>query len=458
MKALKPRKMGVLHRMFHFYVDFINSRLYFRKVHTIGLENMPEDGTPVVLVSNHQNCLNDPIGLALALDDRKPHFLARANVFRNPVANRLLRGLGLLPAYRMAYEGRSAVGKNAETMNDVNEALLHGETVILYPECGHQDKRWLGTFSNAYLKMAFAAAEASGFDRDIYVMPTCNHYSTYFRARGQMLIKFGRPISIRPFYDDYKRNAHEAARKVNAFVRREIESLMLNIEDLDNYESLDYLRQSGFGEEYARRKGLSPDNLPERLLSDKELVERIEQAKRRSPEQAKHLFRLTRRLVAGIGELHIRDWLFDNTPTLMSQTLRLVGLLVGLPLFVASIIPTFLMYLVPRLMIKRMIRDKMFYSSINLAATVLITYPLCCLLPTVLLWIYAGWAYALIYFLAFPLMFIYSWNYISWVVKFIGCYRFISTRNRRKVRHLAALRRRIFTHLDQMLQSVGQCE
>ncbi|MDE7129120.1 MAG: hypothetical protein K2O07_02190, partial [Alistipes sp.] len=94
--------------------------------------------------------------------------------------------------------------------------------------------------------------------------------------------------------------------------------------------------------------------------------------------------------------------------------------------------------------------------SINLAATILITYPLCCLLPTAIIWAYAGWAYALIYFLVFPLMFIYSWNYISWVVKFIGSYRFISTRNRRKVRHLTTMRRRIFSRLDRMLQSMEQ--
>lgn len=452
---LKPRRQKFYYSLFRRYVSFINSRFYFRRVHTVGIENMPKDGNPVVLVSNHQNCLNDPLALALMFKDRRPHFLARANVFKNPMANRALRYLGLLPAYRVKFDGFSAVKKNQDTLEEVDVALQRGETVILYPECGHQDKRWLGNFSQAYLKMAFGAAEATEFKKEVFIMPTANHYSNYYHAREDMMIKFGTPISIAPYYELYKERPRQAMREVNELVRGQIESLMLDIRDLDNYDTIDFLRESSFGEHYAQSKGYHPDNLPEKLLADKELVAKIERAKAEKPEEVRKIFNNTRRFISGLKELGIREWLFEGSNSIFDQIWQGILLIMGLPLFLVCIVPTALLFIVPSLFIKRFIKDQMFRSSINVGATVLITYPLCCIIPSVVLWCTAGWLWGLIYFVAFPVMFVYAWNYIRWTIKYIGCYRFLNPRNKKKVARLSRLRNGIYRKLDKLLQQTA---
>ena len=62
-----PRDHSLFLKTFRTYLQYVNSGLYFRREHIIGLENVPVDGTPVVVVSNHQNCLNDPLCVCLKL-------------------------------------------------------------------------------------------------------------------------------------------------------------------------------------------------------------------------------------------------------------------------------------------------------------------------------------------------------------------------------------------------------
>ena len=57
-----------------------------------------------------------------------------------------------------------------------------------------------------------------------------------------------------------------------------ISSLMLDIRDLDNYDSIDFIRTT-YGTDYAKTKGIDPNDLPERLLTDKELVAKLDEAK-----------------------------------------------------------------------------------------------------------------------------------------------------------------------------------
>lgn len=449
---LKPREHSLFLKAFRAYLQYVNSGMYFRKEHIIGIENVPANGTPLVLVSNHQNCLNDPLCVCLKLTDRRMNFLARANVFNNPIFNKALRAMGLLPAYRMSYEGLSAVSRNQETIDDAGNALMGGETVMLYPEAGHQDKRWLGIFKLGYLRIAFAAAEKMNFERDIMILPSCNHYSNYFHARTDMLIKFGKPISLMPYYERYKESPREVMVEINKIVRAAIQEMMLHIDDLEHYDQIDFLRENGYGRLFASRNGFNFNYLPSRLLSDQKFVADLEAADAEHHDELEGVFSDTSSFMEGIKKINIRDWLFDRTPGPVSAMLRGLGLIILFPLFAVSLIPTALLFIIPKIFLKKLIKDQMFISTFNVAVSALVTVPVCLLIPVILLWIFAGFWWALGYFLAFPLMFILAWNYMRLFWKFVGTCNYISRKNRPEINRLTELRKSIFARLDSILR------
>ena len=450
-KELKPRDHNLILKAFRYYLQFVNSGLYFRKEHMVGIENIPVNGTPCVFVSNHQNCLNDPLSIVLNVTDRRMNFIARGNVFKNPIAGAFMRKIGMLPAYRMSYDGYSAVSKNRDMIDASSSALCSGETLMLYPEAGHQDKRWLGTFKIGYLKIAFDAAEKMNFEQDVMVLPTANHYSNYFHARTDMLIKFDRPISLKPYYERYKESPRETMMEVNQIVRSRILEMMLHVEDLEHYDEIDFLRDSGYGFKYATEHGFKPRFLPSRLISDQQFVAKMQTATKEHPEVMEPIYEDTKRFAASLKELGLRDWLFRHNPGIEAPVLRGLGLLLLLPLYILSIIPTCLMFIIPKLFIRKLIKDNMFLSSFNIGVSAFISVPICLIIPVVLLWIFAGFWWALGYFAAFPLMFILAWNYMRLFLKFVGSCRFVCRKNRAKVAELRALRASIYERLDKVL-------
>jgi hypothetical protein len=122
------------------------------------------------------------------------------------------------------------------------------------------------------------------------------------------------------------------------------------------------------------------------------------------------------------------------------------------PLFAASIIPSFLLYLIPKIFIKRLIKDRMFISSFNVAVCALIGIPICLMIPTIFIWIFAGFWWALGYFAIFPFTYIFAWNYVRLWHKFLGSCRFVAGKNGAKVAHLAKLRSSIFERLAATLK------
>ncbi len=451
-KETKPRDHNLLLKAFRIYLQFVNSRLYFSKEHIVGIENVPVNGTPLVIVSNHQNCLNDPLSVCMNLTDRRLNFIARANVFNNPLVGKFLRKLGLLPAYRMSHEGYAAVSKNRAMMDAAGQALSDGETLMMFPEAGHQDKRWLGTFKIGYLKIAFEAAEKLNFERDVMILPSCNHYSNYFHARTDMVIRFGEPVSLMPYYEKFKEDPRPTMLEINEIVRERIKNMMLHIDDLEHYDQIDFLRETGYGRKYAIEHGYKFKYLPSRLLSDQKLVSALQEAYDEHPEEMEKIYADTAEYAAGLKKLHIRDWLFIRNPKWPMALLRALGLLLLLPLFIASIIPTALLFIIPKIFLKSMIKDRMFNSSFHVGVSVFVSVPICLILPTVLLWVYLGTWYGLGYMVAFPFMFVMAWNYMRLFWRFIGTCTFIARRNRKIISKLRELRTSIYERLDNFIK------
>lgn len=450
LKKEKSRQ-GLIYRAFRAYLRLVHDKFFYKKVYRIDQKNMPSDGTPVLLVSNHQNCLCDPLGVMFAFKDRKPGVLARADVFSvHPMVNKALRKMGLLPAYRLTFDGEESLGKNKEIFNVSEKELVGGRTILIYPEGAHQDKHWLGDFSFGYTKMAFEAAELDDFQSDIFILPCCNHYSGYYDIQNDVLLKFGTPVSIKPYYELYKTKPRTAQRQVNAVVREQMTSMMLDITDLDNYGAIDFLRNT-YGCKYAEKKGLRPDCLPEKLFSDKNFFDALENARMKDTESVQQIYDDALVLKDELKKLKVRDDNFDNTPGWGGIAMSIIALMILFPVWLFSLWPNIIIYKAPALVMRR-VKDKMFYNSFLFGMSVLITMPLLYTLSFVLVWVYVNVWIAVVYALILPWLGLFAWYYRKYAVRVLQNIRFHRIYNTVVGHKTKNLRNMVYERLNNILK------
>jgi glycerol-3-phosphate dehydrogenase (NAD(P)+) len=130
---LRPRPLGVYHErtrrrgvnpFVYWPVRFVVKNLilaYFR-VRRLGREHIPEGG--VVLAANHRSFL-DPFAVGICLP-RPVYFVAKQELFRNPILGWFLNCMGAFPIRR----GES----DEESMETALQLLDRGAAVVIFPE------------------------------------------------------------------------------------------------------------------------------------------------------------------------------------------------------------------------------------------------------------------------------------------------------------------------------------
>ena len=91
-----------------------------------GLEHIPREG-PVLVACNHTSYF-DPLahGYMLVRAGRRPRFLAKSELYRNPFLRPVLQGAGQIPVERGS--------GSAAPVEAATRALAEGQAVLIYPE------------------------------------------------------------------------------------------------------------------------------------------------------------------------------------------------------------------------------------------------------------------------------------------------------------------------------------
>lgn len=165
---------------------------YFHKIKIIGRENLPK-GKPIILVSNHQNALIDPILLATHIR-LKPYFLTRASVFQNSLAARFLEFIRMLPVYRVR-DGYATLQQNQSTFEKTFEVLRNNGTVMIFAEGNHSDIRNVRPLMKGFVRMAFGLKEKYP-DCEPVIVPVGINYSAPKRSGSRVFISFGKQIPV----------------------------------------------------------------------------------------------------------------------------------------------------------------------------------------------------------------------------------------------------------------------
>jgi len=146
------------------YYRFVLRDVFFKECIIIGRENIPPPGTPVFVIANHQNSVNDALLIVSMFKDfRQPVSLARGDFFKNDLVAKILRFWRVMPTYRAKDGGTSDIKKNMETFQIASDILKNGGVIVMFPEAMHQQRRILGTFKKGVPRICFGAEEVADF-------------------------------------------------------------------------------------------------------------------------------------------------------------------------------------------------------------------------------------------------------------------------------------------------------
>jgi hypothetical protein len=361
--------------------------------------------------------------------------------------------LGILAAYRIDFEGEESLSKNELCIDTLKEELINDGVVILFPEANHQLKRWFGWFSPRYLIVMFEAARKCGFQKEMYVLPSCNHYRSYAEIHGETLIRYGEPIALSAWYEKYQSKPKTVVRELNALVKEQINSMMLNITDLENYDAIDYLRNT-YGVHYAAKNGLNPKRLPDKLTADKQLFANLEETKATHAQEVQQIYTDAINLKTQTKRYRINDINADEKYAVWRLLWQGVAGIVLLPLLIVSVVLNLLNVGLPKFITSK-IDDINTHCTINIPSAVLVTIPLTVIILFVLTWIFTKSLWVFLFcVIAMPFSYIFLFRYYHAGERWMSRFRFVFLPQNKKSEWLS-FRKQTFDNLDNILKIIN---
>lgn len=236
-KPIQQFSLG--YTLFHNYSRFF-VRQFYKTATVVGLENIPKD-TPVIVTPNHQNTLMDALNIVYNIPERAV-FMARSDIFgRSKFVSGILRFLKILPIYRMR-DGVKQLQNNDASFDEAIGVLQDRQKLVVLPEGTHVGQRRLRLLKKGVARIAFMAEERNNFNLGIQIIPTGIDYTHYINFGSRVLINIGKPIPVSQYKDLYLENPQKAMATMMEDIKNGILPLMLNLDNEEEYETLETLR------------------------------------------------------------------------------------------------------------------------------------------------------------------------------------------------------------------------
>ena len=216
-----------------FYVD-LALKLSFRNIRYADREKIPQDGA-VIYAPNHTNALMDAL-MILAMDRKPKVFVARADIFKNPLLAKIFKFLKIMPIMRMR-DGIDEVKKNVEIIQKSVDVLRDKVPFCIFPEGQHQAKYSSLPLSKGIFRIAFQAQELMT-DMPLYIVPVGIRYGHFFRFRSTVRVQIGDPINVKEFLSEHNENTpQEQMNILKEILAERMKASIFYIPDDEHYDA-----------------------------------------------------------------------------------------------------------------------------------------------------------------------------------------------------------------------------
>lgn len=329
-------------------------RLFYKKIVVEGAENIPAD-CPLIFAPNHQNALMDPLAV-LFTAHKQVVFLARADIFNNKILAKIFYFLKILPVFRMR-DGRENLQNNDETFDVAVRVLENRQSVGLFPETRHNNKRSLLPLKKGVPRLVFMAEEKNDFRLGVKIVPVGINYSDYTKMRGTLFVKYGKAISAADYKDEYLENPQKAMVSLRDELESRIKPLMIDIADNEMYDTADSIRQLCSDSE---------SNCAKKFQMQKAAIATFERLQTENPDKAQML----KEKVTEYENLKHKYGMTDRSfgfskPLWLNALVNSLLLMVALPVFLYGFLNNAIACLALRFILPK-IKDRQFHSSVKL--------------------------------------------------------------------------------------------
>lgn len=435
---------------FYLYVKFMHW-LFYRKIVVEGKENIP-DKEPVIFAPNHQNAVMDPLAVIFT-SGRQVVFLARADIFKSMILTRIFSWLKILPVYRIR-DGADTLKHNNSTFSSAIRVLEHNQPIGLFPEAAHSNKRHLLSFKKGVPRIAFQAEEENNFQLGVKILPVGIYYSRYNKFRSIIHIRYGKPIAVSDFIDEYRENPNKGINSLRDAMKKATEPLVINITNLEFYDMYESLRTIYF-KKVAKRLKFNELNQSNKFIADKLTIKQLDLFGQKHPEKINAL----RDKVHSLYQLARKYKLsYQSIAKPKLNLFRLVWnsflLILFFPVFAYGLINNLIPYIIPKILVLKF-KDLQFHSSVKFIGS-LVLFPLFYLIQTLIVNSFVDNGYlSLLYLLSLPISGLIAKFYHEWFFltrKDILLYKLKKTdfKNFRKIKDLY---NNIMGYMDKVLSS-----
>jgi len=399
------------------YVDFLLKKSAFRRVECYGIEKIPQNSA-IIYAANHTNPLIDALAV-LAIDNNHKVFVARADIFKNPVILKFLTFLKMLPINRKR-DGIENLSKNEEINDIVINALRDKVPFCIMPEGTHRQKHGLLPLVKGIFRIALQANDTFGQTMPVYIVPVGISYGHFLRPAGSsMLVQIGDSINVTQFVKD--NSDANIALQINGLrnkLSEQMKKVILDIPNEQNYEGIMQLVQL---------QGKKDKSLINRFLTAKENIKNIENDLISSPEKTQQLLDKAKEFYTKRHELNIGMNSILKKNLLLSMLGNLFWLLIGLPYFVFCAAVTSPITLLSQRLCSKF-EDKAFHNTVRFLIT-LALLPLLLLLFSIIVFAVFGWKWGVVFILLFIPSFFFLHEYLRLIRLFISDIKFLRYKN-----------------------------
>ena len=231
----------------------ITLRLNFRKLVFIGKKENVSKERAIIFAPNHRNALIDALTLVFSSYHLKQIvFLARADIFKKRFVAWLLKGMRIMPVFRLR-DGKDNLDKNNEIFDNAARILRKNNPIALFPEARHNPKQSLLPVQKAVPRIVLPTEASVDFQLRSQIVPVSIYYRDIFGFLSDAYITFGTPIEVSGYKEIYNENPGMAINQLRQELEKRLKSMVVNIWNDEFYDQYSHAIEWN-GDRIAREK------------------------------------------------------------------------------------------------------------------------------------------------------------------------------------------------------------